>query len=217
MIGKIVFLKIILILSDMLSMNLRNIYIRTRSLLVRPHQAWRDITFENRNKHDVVIQYLLPMSVVIGVSTMLGSLFFADIEDSISIGYIFINGLISFLIVFLEVLFAGWLISEMTESFDPGVNSDSIFSLVIYSHAPFFLALAISRLFPQLMFLMISGIYSFFVFWLGISHLLRIEEDKKVIFLFLSSLIMILLFLLLTVIFNSMYGMLLNQFSVLGN
>ena len=73
--------------------------------------------------------------------------------------------------------------------------------------------LMISRLFPQLMFLMITGIYSFFVFWLGIGHLLKIDEDKRIIFLFLSSLIMILLFLLLTVIFNSVYGLLLNQLS----
>ncbi|HYW96778.1 MAG TPA: hypothetical protein VE870_14375, partial [Bacteroidales bacterium] len=76
-----------------------------------------------------------------------------------------------------------------------------------------FLALTISRLFPQLMFLMVTGIYSFFVFWLGIMSLLKIEEDKRVIFLFLSGLIMILLFLLLTVIFNSIYDLLLNQLS----
>ncbi len=212
---KLVFLKIILILLNKLFMKVRNIYIRTRSLLTRPQQAWREIDYEKGHKQDAILDYLLPMSIVVGVSTMLGSLFFASIEDSVSIGYIFVNGLISFLIVFLEAYFAGWLISEMTESFDPSVNSNTIFNLVIYSHAPFFLALAVCRLFPQLMFLMITGIYSFFVFWLGISHLLKIEDDKKLIFLFLSSLIMILIFLMLTVIFNSMYSLLLNQFATI--
>jgi hypothetical protein len=194
-------------------MNIRNIYNRTRTLIVRPQQAWQEINFEKRTKREAILEYLLPMSVVIGICTMLGSLFFADIEDSISFGYVLINGVISFLIVFLEVILAGWLITEISESFDAKVDSNMIFSLVIYSHAPFFLALAISRLFPQLLFLMITGIYSFFVFWLGISNLLRIDEDKKIIYLFLSSLIMILLFLLLSVIFNSMYSLLVDQFS----
>ncbi len=198
-------------------MDIRNIFLRTRTLIIHPQQAWQEITFENGSKRDAISEYLLPMAVVVGLSSMVGSLLFADIEDSISIGYVFVNGLISSLIVFLEVFLAGWIITEMTESFDPEVDSNTIFNLVIYSHAPFFIALAITRLFPQLMFLMITGIYSFFVFWLGTSHLLKIDKDKKIIFLFLSSLIMILLFLLLSVIFNSMYSLLLNQFSTVGN
>ena len=194
-------------------MDFRRIYIRTQTLLFHPQQAWREITVEGRKKRGVIFEYLLPMSVIVGVSTVLGSLFFGDIEDTVSIGYVFINGLISFLIVFLEVYFAGWLITEITESFDPKVDSNTVFNLVIYSHAPFFLALMVSRLFPQLMFLMVTGIYSFFVFWLGITHLLKIDEDKRLIFLFISSLLMILIFLLLTVIFNSMYSLLINHFA----
>ncbi len=197
-------------------MNIKNIYLRTRTLIIRPQQAWREIDFEKRSKRDIIYAYLLPMSVIVGLSTMLGTLFFSDIEDSISVGYVFVNGVISFLIVFLEVFLSGWLIAEMTESFDPGVNSNTIFNLVIYSHAPFFVVLTISRLFPQLMFLMVTGVYTFFVFWMGISHLLRIEEERKIVFLFLSGLIMILLFLLLTVIFNSIYGLLLGQFTTFG-
>lgn len=194
-------------------MNIRNIYTRTRALIIRPHQAWQEIHFESRSKSNAITDYLFPMSLIVGFSTMLGLLFFSDIEDSISFGYILVNGVISFLIVFLEVFLSGWLIAEMTESFDNTVDSNIIFNLVIYSHAPFFLALTISRLFPQLMFLMITGIYSFFVFWLGITRLLKIDEDKRIIFLFLSGLIMILLFLLLTVIFNSIYKVLLTQLS----
>ena len=100
-------------------MNIRNIYLRTRTLIIHPQQAWQEINFENRSKRTAMFNYLLPMSVIVGLSTMLGSLFFADIEDSISIGYVLVNGIISFLIVFLEVFLAGWLIAEMTESFDP--------------------------------------------------------------------------------------------------
>jgi hypothetical protein len=132
------------------------------------------------------------------------------VDASFSMAYVFFNGLISFLIIFLEVYLASWLISEVATSFTDEVNMDRIFNLVIYSHAPFLVTLAVTRLFPQLLFIVVLGLYTFYIFWLGIQKMLTIPEDRRMIFFLFSALIMILIFLLLSVIFNNIYGVVLR-------
>ena len=112
---------------------------------------------------------------------------------------------------------ASWLITEVAISFGDHNSSAAIFNLVIYSHAPFFLILSLTKLFPALFFMMILGVYSFYIFWLGMGKLLDIQENKKLVFLLLSSLVMILTFLLLSVVFDSIYNIVLDQFTTVGS
>jgi hypothetical protein len=93
-------------------------------------------------------------------------------------------------------------------------TSQRVFNLVIYSHVPFFLVLALTHLFPQLLFLNLFGAYSFFLFWSGIDKMTEIEPENKLPFLLSSSLIMISLFFLLNFIFNNIYDTILGQLSI---
>ncbi len=198
-------------------MNLISIYQRTRDLIIKVPPAWDDIIDEAKTRNKVLKDYLIPVSVMIGLASLVGTLLFSNIEDSFSISYVIFNGVISFMIIFLEVYLSGWLIMEVASSFSEKSGSDRIFNLVIYSHAPFFLVLLITKLFPQLLILMILGIYSFYVLWIGIRKIMHIQEDRKIIFLILSSLVMIMLYLLLSVIFNSIYDVVIGQFNTFGS
>lgn len=194
-------------------MNFKQIYHRSRALIFQPVTFWPELASEEQARKKLVLDYLIPFSLLVGISSLLGTLFQEGIEDSFSIAYLILTGAISFLIIFLEVYLSGWLITEIALSFDPGIKSNSIFNLVIYSHIPFFLTLAISLLIPQLLFINLLGMYSFYLFWTGIESFTRMKDDRKTVFLILSILVMILMYLLLTVIFNSIYDVVLNQFT----
>ncbi len=192
-------------------MNFEYLYQRTTNILLNPFETWNEIKTERKSRKDIISGFLLPVSVIIGICSLLGTLFFSKIENSFSFGYVLFNGIISFLVIFLEVYFSCLLIAEITTSFSQETDADAVFALVTYSQTPFFVALAITKLFPQLLFLTILSIYTLYLFWIGIIKLLNVQEDKRIIFLLLSSLVLILIFLLLSVVFNSFYDLVLSR------
>lgn len=194
-------------------MNIKKIYQNSRELLIQPNSAWLRISSENEDRRTAILDYLLPFSILVGISSLLGTLVTEGIEDSFSFTYLILTGSISFFIIFLEVYLSAWLITEIAVSFDPETKSRSVFQLVTFSHIPFFLTLAFSLLFPQFLFLNILGAYSFYLFWSGIENLIHLKDDRKLVFMILSSLVMIFVYLLLVVIFNSIYDIVLNQFT----
>jgi hypothetical protein len=198
-------------------MRIRKIIDLSKNLIVRPVHSWKIISEDHLSRKKVILDYLLPMSLMIGFCSLLGTLFFTGIEDSFSFGYVVLNGLISFLIIFLEVYLSAWLIWEIAISFSSSSNSNRIFNLVVFSHAPFFIILALYKLFPALLFFLILGIYSFYLFWLGYDIYSGIDKEKKIVFVILSGFVMILTFLLVSVIFDSVYEVLLQQFTTFGS
>lgn len=198
-------------------MTIRNIIEITKDLIISPVLAWKEISVEDMSRTEVILAYLLPMSIIVGLCSLLGTLLFSGIEDSFSFSYVLINGLISFIIIFLEVYLSSWLIWELAISFSSSSDSNRIFSLVIFSHAPFFLILSLYKLFPALLFFLFIGVYSFYLFWLGYDNFSGIEKEKKTIFVVLSGFVMILTFLLVSIIFNSVYVVILDQFTTFGS
>ncbi len=198
-------------------MNLGKIYQRSRLLIINPSAIWQDILAEKKLRRNVILDFLLPMSLLIGISSLIGTLLIEGIEDGYSFLYLLFSGIISFTVIFLEVYISGWLITEIALSFNKESSSHYIFNLVVYSHVPFYLTLAFTRLFPQLIFLNILGVYSFFLFWTGIEHLTVLKTERKPFFLVVSVLVMLSVYLLLSVIFNSIYDAVLEQFTTFNS
>jgi len=179
-----------------------------------PGISWPDIASENSYRRKVISELLLPMLVLVGLFSLLGTAFSGGIEDSFSFGYLLFNGFISSLIFFFEVYLSAWLITEIANSFKSETNSHLIFNLVIYSHIPFFLTLSVSLLFPDLIFINLLAAYSFVLFWKGIETFTSMKTERKAVFMILSSLIIVLMYILLTVLFNNIYDTVLNQFTI---
>ncbi|MBE0654104.1 MAG: DUF1282 family protein, partial [Bacteroidales bacterium] len=184
--------------------------------LIYPVTSWIDISADKKPREELLKDFLLPLSLIVGLFSFLGTTFSAGIPDTFSFAYLVLSGMISFLVIFLEVYLSGWLITKIAHTFNKETNSNDIFNLVIFSHVPFFLTLAVSKLFPSLIFINLLGAYSFFLFWNGIDHFITINKENKQIFMVLSVLVMILTYVLLTWIFNSIYNGILIRFATFG-
>ena len=84
-------------------MNVKKLYQRSRSLMFQPFTAWPEISSEKMIRSQVVLEFLLPMSILVGICSFLGTFFNEGIEDSFSVGYLLLSGFISFIMIFLEV------------------------------------------------------------------------------------------------------------------
>ena len=192
------------------NMKFSSVYPLTRDLILTPQNTFRNMLSEDQQKKSH-FSSLLFMAVLIGISSILGSILSGDIHDGFSIGYILFEGIISFIVIYLEVNLAALIILRLASAFDNSAERDKIFKLVIFSQAPFFLSLILIKIFPDLLFLGIVGFYSFYLFYTGVGILSEMKQEEKTIFLLLSILVMIVLYYLLTLFFNSIYNVVVQQ------
>jgi hypothetical protein len=103
------------------------------------------------------------------------------------------------------------IINELTTSFNSKKDLDVTFNSVIYSLTAFYIFMSIAYLLPVSFYqIRFFGFYSVYLFWLGAGSLHNTPTDNKVGFAFVSSLIVLGIYYLLTLIFNIIFNGIFN-------
>lgn len=179
-------------------MNFNVIIKRTSNIIIKPAEEWQVISQENINKSAVLSGYALPYVIVIALASAIGSFIFSF--GFFSISYITLSAVIAFIVPFAGIFISSYIINALAPSFGSTSNIDNAFKLVIYSYTASFLASIITGLLPVLFFVGIAGLYSFYIFWLGLTPMMKTPEDKKVGYAIVSILIMIGVYGILTIL-----------------
>jgi len=189
-------------------MKIKELYFRTRNLLLRPAVEFEAIANEEKSIKRINTSVVIPFAGVVGLSELLGMIFTHIRSPLDSFIYVFLSALIVFLIVFIQTYLSGKLIALLGKNINSKNHKDAGYALVAYSQIPFYLSLAFVKVFPSLLFMIILGIYSIYLFYIGLDILLKIPLARKMQFLILSIIIIIILFItvseLLTLLYSEM-------------
>ncbi|PIP53674.1 MAG: hypothetical protein COX07_09440 [Bacteroidetes bacterium CG23_combo_of_CG06-09_8_20_14_all_32_9] len=143
---------------------------------------------ETTNKTAVITGYALPYILAVAVASFIGNLIFHPFFFSIT--YAIVTSIVALIIPFAGIFISAYIINALAPSFGSTPNIDNAFKLVIYSYTASFLASIVSGLLPILFFVSIAGLYSFYIFWIGFTPMMKTPEDKKVGYAIVSILIM---------------------------
>ena len=180
-------------------MNINILINRVKGIIVNPTKEWEIIRTENIDKNKIIKEYALPLIILITISTLIGSLgspkFLAP-----SFSYSVVSAFITFTVSIISIYISSYIINEIGASFGVTKNIENSFKLIIYSSTPAYIASIIANFHWTLSFINILGVYSVYLFWLGSSQILNIHEDKKVGFVILSFLILLIVYLILAVL-----------------
>ncbi len=186
-------------------MNIRELYFRSRNLLIKPAVEFKAIANENQSIKGLNKSLVIPFAGLVGLSELLGSIFIHLSSPLDSYIFVFLSAAIVFLIVFIQTYFSGKLIALLGKNINSNNHKESAYALVAYSQIPFYLALAFIKIFPELIFLIIFGIYSIYLLYKGIDILLKIPLIRKMQFLILSVMIMLVLFITVSELLTLLY------------
>jgi len=173
---------------------------RTLNIIIKPDDEWKVISQENTNKSAVLSGYALPYVIAIAIASAAGSFIFSF--GFFSISYIIISSVFAFVLPFAGIFISSYIINILAPGFKSTSNIDNAFKLVIYSYTAFFLASIITGLFPVLFFIGVAGLYSFYIFWLGFTPMMKTPDDKKTGYVIVGILIMIGVYGALTILFG---------------
>jgi len=170
------------------------IYERSKALILQPKDEWKNILEENVTMNLVVRNFLLPLLLLSTVASLLGRII-QKVNIGLDGNLLMADGLREFFGFLLSVYASTYLVNELVKSFGGAKNLRRSANLVIYSSAPSLIISMVTGLIPALYPLGVLGLYSFYLFYVGIPVLFEdIPEQKHVGFFITSVLLIILVF-----------------------
>jgi hypothetical protein len=164
------------------------------SIILNPEKAWITIHSDN-NPIKVIQNYLLiPLILLVSVSTFIGSMIFSNVE--LSWIYSLFVGIKSFIALFLTIYISSFIFGEITYPLDLGKNFKISFYIIVYSTVPFLICQILSGLFESLLFVNILGLYGLYIFWTGTEKMLAPAHYKKMPLLIASTICIVAIYAL---------------------
>lgn len=197
----------------MLYMDMKNIFIRSKNLLINPSSEFQRISAEDPQVPLVNKSYVMTVSLFVALLALAGSVLSHISAPVNSLLYSLINALIVFLLMFSHVYISGKTITLLGRNIAAGDRDSNYYALSAYAQLPFFLVLGLIKLLPSLVFLIFIGFYSTLLFHTGTAEMTRIPGGKKIQFTVLSILIMITSFIICSELYTLLYSEIIQEFS----
>ena len=163
-----------------------NALVRAKAILVDPAAGWRGIEKEIGDPAYLLSRYVAVLALIpalasfigatlIGVVTASGAVLRADLIDGL-FGAIF-----SYATSCAIVLLLGLIIDLLAPLFGGRRDFEDAFKLAVYSFTPLWVA-GIFLLLPGLRFLLLTGAYGIYLFFIGAPRLTKVPEQQAVNF-----------------------------------
>lgn len=198
-----------------------NIVQRAKGMILSPKSEWEVIKMEPALPKDTITQYVLPLAALAAIAVFIGYWLIGINAVIIHMGGIrwgLYYGLTSLIRDIVAVIIAGYVVDALAPSFLSEKNINKSIQLVGYAYTPVFLG-GILAVIPALRFIgSLFGLYGIYLWYLGLTPLKNTPEDKRIGYLIVSILVLIVVYLvigwILGMIFMGLFGLSMPGFKV---
>jgi hypothetical protein len=174
---------------------------RVKNIILKPKEEWLVIDNETTSGMSLIFSYLFPLALIAALATFLGIAFF-----TFGLGLGMQYGLISAIIMLVQLVVSVYVNALVTDALAPSFASEKNMGkstqLVVYAATPAYLG-AILNIIPVIGWLgsLAGGIYSIYLFYLGIPVLKKTPQDKVPVYLIVIIAVLIIVYFILRMIF----------------
>lgn len=196
-----------------------NLVERAKNIITSPKSEWTSIASEEPNIQQIMLGYVLPLALIPTIASIIGwGILGSGLIRSFTWGIAM--GLVQFVSAFITVYLTAIVVNLLAPSFGSEKNMGKAIQLVAYSYTPAWVG-GILNIIPFLSWLgALFGLYGLYLMYLGLPHTMKTPQDKTVIYLIVSIIILIVVYLIvgaiLTTIFLSIFGLSLLSMRALG-
>jgi hypothetical protein len=149
-----------------------------KNIIFNPSKYWFTIHSENISGKSVRNSILLPLTLLVSVAAIAGSLIFINTE--LSFVYSIFLGIKKFTVILTATYVSALILQETTYPLDLGRSFTISFRLIVFSLVPLLLCQIVSSTFESLLFINITGLYGLYIFWAGAEVMLKPQQHKKI-------------------------------------
>jgi hypothetical protein len=148
---------------------------RVKAILLTPRTEWPVVERERATMSDLFIKYVAILAALPEVAHLIGQSFIGEARIPIASGLL--RAVISYVVSIAMVYIIAGVINLLVPRFGGEKNFSNALKLSVYSHTPLWLA-GVFLLIPGLNFLLILGVYGFYLLWVGLPMLMRVPNDR---------------------------------------
>jgi hypothetical protein len=170
-----------------------NIIDRVKNILLTPKTEWPVIDQEADTVHSVLTKYVLPLVLLGALAAFIGygivgyDMMLVKIKGIKWGAYFAISQILSSVIGFYV---ATYVIDALAPSFGSTKSLNKSAQLVAYANTPAYVA-ALFMFVPSLGFIGLIGLYGIYLFYIGLPVLKGTPEDKRVVYMIVAALVII--------------------------
>ncbi|MFZ0989894.1 MAG: Yip1 family protein [Xanthobacteraceae bacterium] len=158
-----------------------NAFVRAKAILVDPGAAWRGIEKDIGDPAYLLSRYVAVLALIPALSGFVGATLIGVVTPSGVLRADLIDGLFGAIVSYATscaiVLLLGLIIDLLAPLFGGRRDFEDAFKLAVYSFTPVWLV-GIFLLLPGLRFLLLTGAYGIYLFWLGAPRLTKVPEQQ---------------------------------------
>jgi hypothetical protein len=159
---------------------------RIKAMLIDPGAAWAAIDKDTGDPVYLLSRYVAVLALIPALSSFIGAtLIGASAPGGAIIRANLVDGLFGAIFNYAAscamVLLLGFIINLLAPAFGGRSDFERAFRLAVYSFTPLWLA-GIFLLLPGLRFLLLTGCYAIYLFWLGMPRLTKVPEQQTIAF-----------------------------------
>ncbi len=175
-----------------------NLIERAKNILLTPKTEWDVINGETATTQSLLMGYVLPLSIVAAAGSLLKGLLFAG---GVGLKYFIVTAVIGFIASVVAFFITVIIVDMLAPSFGSEKNMGKSAQLVAYSGTASYIGglLAFIPIIGWLISLA-AWAYGVYLMYLGIGPLKKTPEDKKVVYMLVAFIIMVVLYFMLVAI-----------------
>ena len=182
-------------------MDFKKIWQRVKLIITSPTNEWDKIVTEKGDQQEVIVNYAVPLVALGAITTFIGkaALPHFSVYEGFMLAITYFLGMIAGLYVSAVV------VSELAPGFDIKKDFNQTLKLIVYSSTAALAAAVIASLHPGLSFIGLFGLYSLYLFWIGLPKIFTVQEDERVGFVLIAALIILAITFVINFILQSIF------------
>ncbi|HVY59236.1 MAG TPA: Yip1 family protein [Xanthobacteraceae bacterium] len=163
-----------------------NLVERVKSILLTPEAEWKTIEREPGDPTYLFTNYVAILAAIPAIAGFIGHSLIGYslpvvgwVREPIASGLA--HAITGYVLAFVGVYVLAMIVDVLAPTFAGERNFPNALKLSVYSHTPMWLA-GVFLMIPGLRFLVILGLYGFYLFWKGLPALMRSPEDRNLVY-----------------------------------
>ncbi len=173
---------------------------RAKNMLLTPGTEWAAVASEKETPQSLLGKYVIPMALIPAIAIFIGyGLVGYGVLAGMTIQWGLIMALNSLISSIVSYFICTYVVDALAPNFASPKDIGRSAQLVAYSSTAVWVA-GIFSIFPTLSILGILGLYSIYLFYLGIPAMKHTPEDKRVTYMVVSAVVVILIAIVVGII-----------------
>jgi hypothetical protein len=187
-----------------------NIVQRVKEIILKPTDTWAEIKEEQVTIKELFTSYAMILAAIPPIASFIGLslLGFSMLSFSyrIPLGWGISHAVVSYVLSLVGIYVVALIIDALAPSFGSQKNQVNAMKVAVFSWTPSWIA-GILMIIPALSpIAMLLSLYSLYLFYLGLPILMKTPQDKAMGFVVVTILVSIVVFILIGVISNALFG-----------